>query len=132
MGNYKSRPQTSCSEELRKKISEFHVVLRKKLQNDLQMPLPNEMSEFVEACALAQTERISTFAKVDEINQIMEEKGIYPCHLCCQSSSVVSTLKIGCQKVSLQNRSLQKEFLLFRRDFFIVTLKGFEPEEIRT
>ena len=71
MGNYKSRPQTSCSEELRKKISEFHVVLRKKLQNDLQMPLPNEMSEFVEACALAQTERISTFAKPDEINQII-------------------------------------------------------------
>ena len=93
MGNYKSRPQTSCSEELRKKIIEFHVVLRKKLQNDLQMPLPNEMSEFVEACALAQTERISTFAKIEEINQLIEEKGLYPCHLCCQSSSVVSTKK---------------------------------------
>ena len=107
MGNYKSRPQTSCSEELRKKIIEFHVVLRKKLQNDLQMPLPNEMSEFVEACALAQTERISTFAKIEEINQLIEEKGLYPCHLCCQSSSVVST-SIGCKKGSLPKKSLQR------------------------
>ena len=110
MGNYKSRPQTSCSEELRKKIIEFHVVLRKKLQNDLQMPLPNEMSEFVEACALAQTERISTFAKIEEINQLIEEKGLYPCHLCCQSSSVVST-SIGCKKGSLQKESLQNKSL---------------------
>ena len=120
MGNYKSRPQTSCSEELRKKISEFHVVLRKKLQNDLQMPLPNEMSEFVEACALAQTERISTFAKVDEINQIMEEKGIYPCHLCCQSSSVVSTLNRLSE--SFHSEQIPSEIIL----------NGFDPEGIRS
>ena len=100
MGNYKSRPQTSCSEELRKKISEFHVVLRKKLENDLQMPLPNEMSEFVEACALAQTDRISTFANPEVVNQMIEERGIYPCHLCCQSSSPVSVIKrIGAQVI---------------------------------
>ena len=43
MGNYKSRPQSSCSEELRKKISELHVTIKKKLNHDLKVPLPNEM-----------------------------------------------------------------------------------------
>lgn len=43
MGNYKSRPQSSCSEELRKKINEFHQVLRKKIEHDLHLPLPNQM-----------------------------------------------------------------------------------------
>ena len=43
MGNYKSRPQSSCSEELRKKISEFHATILKKLDFDLRVPLPNDM-----------------------------------------------------------------------------------------
>ena len=92
MGNYKSRPQSSCSEELRKKISEFHVVVKKKLEHDIQMPLPNDMSEFQEACALAQPDRISTFANEEVINQYIEDKGLYPCHLCCQAFSAVSLM----------------------------------------
>ena len=47
-------------------------------------------SEFQEACALAQSDRISTFATQDCINEYMTNQGIYPCHLCCQNSSIVS------------------------------------------
>ena len=65
-------------------------MIKRKLESDLKVPLPNEMSEFEEACALAQTDRISTFANAEIINQIIEAKGIYPCHLCCQNSSTVS------------------------------------------
>ena len=115
MGNYKSRPQSSCSEELRKKISEFHITIKKKLDNDLKCPLPNEMrqanctriirkfqkleyafelftdfSEFQEACALGQSDRISTFANQECINEYMPNQGLYPCHLCCQIQSPVS------------------------------------------
>ena len=51
-------------------------------------------SEFQEACALAQSDRISTFANPETINQFIEDKGLYPCHLCCQSSSAVSILSM--------------------------------------
>ena len=51
-------------------------------------------SEFQEACALAQSDRISTFANPETINQFIEDKGLYPCHLCCQSSSAVSFITI--------------------------------------
>ncbi|KAJ1346400.1 hypothetical protein KIN20_001175 [Parelaphostrongylus tenuis] len=36
MGNYKSRPQTSCSDELKKKISEGYAVVRSRLNDDIK------------------------------------------------------------------------------------------------
>ncbi|KAK5986825.1 hypothetical protein GCK32_010971 [Trichostrongylus colubriformis] len=36
MGNYKSRPPTSCSDELKKKISEGYAVVRSRLNDDIK------------------------------------------------------------------------------------------------
>ena len=49
MGNYKSRPPTSCAEELKKKISESYAVLRSRMMDDLR-PKDGELLDFQEAC----------------------------------------------------------------------------------
>ena len=49
-----------------------------------------DFSEFQEACALGQSDRISTFANQECINEYMPNQGLYPCHLCCQIQSPVS------------------------------------------
>ena len=45
MGNYKSRPQNSCSEEHLKKISELHSHINQKLTADLTLLEPGLMTE---------------------------------------------------------------------------------------
>ena len=50
MGNYKSRPQNSCSEEHLKKISELHSNISSKLTSDLTLLEPASMTELQEAC----------------------------------------------------------------------------------
>ena len=54
MGNYKSRPQSSCTEELKKKIGELHSVLSARLTSDLRLLEPASLSELQEACCMAE------------------------------------------------------------------------------
>ena len=54
MGNYKSRPQNSCSEEHLKKISELHHHISQKISSDLQLLEPSSLSELRESCCLAE------------------------------------------------------------------------------
>ena len=58
-----------------------------------------DFSEFEEACALAQADRISTFATQDCINEYMPPQGLYPSHLCCQTYSTVSIIIRVTQKI---------------------------------
>ena len=50
MGNYKSRPQNSCSEEHLKKISELHTNISTKLTSDLTLLEPGLMTELQASC----------------------------------------------------------------------------------
>ena len=54
MGNYKSRPQSSCGEELNKKIGELHSVLSSRLTADLRLLEPASLSDLQEACCRAE------------------------------------------------------------------------------
>ena len=54
MGNYKSRPQNSCSEEHLKKISELHHHISQKISSDLQLLEPCSLSELQESCCRAE------------------------------------------------------------------------------
>ena len=74
-------------------------------------------SEFQEACALAQSDRISTFANPETINQFIEDKGLYPCHLCCQSSSAVSILSMPYSHLSNKRAGWNKR--VWRAEFFV-------------
>lgn len=45
MGNYKSRPGNSCSEEHLKKISELQTMVGQKITADLKLLEPSQMTE---------------------------------------------------------------------------------------
>ena len=45
MGNYKSRPGNSCSEEHLKKISELQTMVAQKITADLKLLEPGQMTE---------------------------------------------------------------------------------------
>ncbi|KAK6041895.1 hypothetical protein COOONC_20601, partial [Cooperia oncophora] len=46
MGNYKSRPPTSCSDELKKKISEGYAVVRSRLNEPTSKAANSSMDTF--------------------------------------------------------------------------------------
>ena len=45
MGNYKSRPGNSCSEEHLKKVTELQTMVRMKIMADLTLIEPGQMTE---------------------------------------------------------------------------------------
>ena len=86
MGNYKSRPQSSCGEELNKKIGELHSVLSSRLTADLRLLEPASLSDLQEACCRAEVERVAVFANPDSIGEVTEAGLLTTAHLCCQST----------------------------------------------
>ena len=48
MGNYKSRPGNSCTEEHLKKITELQSLLSQKVEADLQLREPGRLTELQE------------------------------------------------------------------------------------
>ena len=101
MGNYKSRPQNSCSEEHRKKMTELHSHLTQKLSSDLQLLEPSSLSELQEACCRAEVERVAVFANTESVAEVTEN-GLTTVHLCCQSTgSETRHLRILIQKGAL-------------------------------
>ena len=50
MGNYKSKPPSTCSQELLKKILESYNLLEEKLNNDLRLDEGVELSDLQKAC----------------------------------------------------------------------------------
>ena len=54
MGNYKSRPTNSCSEEHLKKINELHLHVAQKISSDLQLLEPSSLTDLQESCCRAE------------------------------------------------------------------------------
>ena len=106
MGNYKSRPQNSCSEEHLKKISELHLHISQKLTRDLQLLEPCSLTELQESCCRAEVERVAVFANAESVSE-MTEQGLSMVHLCCQAlEKETRHLRIVTQKgASLTERS---------------------------
>ena len=84
MGNYKSRPQNSCSEEHLKKISELHHHITQKLSSDLQLLQPSSLTDLQESCCRAEVERVAVFATAESVKEVTAN-GLSVVHLCCQS-----------------------------------------------
>ena len=100
MGNYKSRPTNSCSEEHLKKINELHLHVAQKISSDLQLLEPSSLTDLQESCCRAevltrfsppdihhlplQVERVAVFATAESVKE-MTESGLSVVHLCCQS-----------------------------------------------
>ena len=81
MGNYKSRPGNSCTEEHLKKITELQSLLSQKVEADLQLREPGRLTE------LQEVRSSHTYA-------LTHDTHIPACATCLQSVSghVVSTL----------------------------------------
>ena len=101
MGNYKSRPGNSCSEEHLKKISELQTMVGQKVTADLKLLEPSQMTELQvrvpliplermchvlsqESCCRAEVERVAVFANSDSVQEVTEA-GLSVAHLCVQS-----------------------------------------------
>uniref|UniRef100_A0A3Q2Y192 Serine/threonine-protein kinase TNNI3K n=1 Tax=Hippocampus comes TaxID=109280 RepID=A0A3Q2Y192_HIPCM len=75
MGNYKSRPSQTCTDEWKKKVSESYSVILEKLEDDLQL----KDSELVDLKLAFSSDE--AFQKVN-LNY-RTEKGLSLLHLCC-------------------------------------------------
>ncbi|XP_069863394.1 serine/threonine-protein kinase TNNI3K isoform X4 [Dipodomys merriami] len=75
MGNYKSRPTQTCTDEWKKKVSESYIIIIERLQDDLQIK-EKEL-----------TELRHVFGSEDAFNKVnlnyRTEKGLTLLHLCC-------------------------------------------------
>ncbi|KAK9519050.1 hypothetical protein VZT92_021804 [Zoarces viviparus] len=75
MGNYKSRPSQTCTDEWKKKVGESYAVIVEKLEDDLQLK-ENEIVELKLAFSSDEA-----FQKVNL--SYRTEKGLSLLHLCC-------------------------------------------------
>ena len=99
MGNYKSRPGNSCSEEHLKKVTELQTMVRMKIMADLTLIEPGQMTELQvrrvrvvliiswvlqESCCRAEVERVAVFANSDSVQELTGA-GLGVAHLCVQA-----------------------------------------------
>ncbi|CAK7302898.1 serine/threonine-protein kinase TNNI3K isoform X2 [Vulpes vulpes] len=75
MGNYKSRPTQTCTDEWKKKVSESYVIITERLEDDLQI----EEKELAELRHIFSSD--DAFSKVN-LNY-RTENGLSLLHLCC-------------------------------------------------
>uniref|UniRef100_A0A3P9INH8 TNNI3 interacting kinase n=1 Tax=Oryzias latipes TaxID=8090 RepID=A0A3P9INH8_ORYLA len=75
MGNYKSRPSQTCTDEWKKKVAEFYSVIIEKLEDDFQLP-ESQLPDLELAFSSDEA-----FQKVNV--SYRTEKGLSLLHLCC-------------------------------------------------
>ncbi|XP_067661812.1 serine/threonine-protein kinase TNNI3K-like [Haliotis asinina] len=92
MGNYKSRPTISCSDELKKKISESYALFRSKAIEDLR-PKETEWSEIQVACSHGDTHQVKELL-TDEAVHDKTDTGLTLLHICCLSGAGRDLIKL--------------------------------------
>ncbi|KAH9512436.1 Serine/threonine-protein kinase tnni3k [Bulinus truncatus] len=92
MGNYKSRPTISCTDELKKKISESYAVFRSKVIEDLR-PKESDWTEVQLAAANTQDLTLLS-ALLDDVNcHEKTETGLTLLHIACLAGAPCSQLE---------------------------------------
>ncbi|XP_055898146.1 serine/threonine-protein kinase TNNI3K-like [Biomphalaria glabrata] len=92
MGNYKSRPTISCTDELKKKISESYAVFRSKVLEDLR-PKDSDWTEV--QLAAANTQDLSVLSTLlDDVNCFEKtDTGLTLLHITCLAGAPCSQLE---------------------------------------
>ncbi|XP_064617011.1 serine/threonine-protein kinase TNNI3K-like [Liolophura sinensis] len=80
MGNYKSRPTSTCADELKKKISESYALFRSKAIEDLR-PRETDWSELQLACSHGDIHRARELITTETSNE-RTESGLSLIHIC--------------------------------------------------
>ncbi|CAL4059406.1 unnamed protein product [Meganyctiphanes norvegica] len=84
MGNYKSRPKSTCSQELLRKIMESYALLEEKIQEDLFLDGISELSDVQKACCDGDADMLASLikSKPECLNERLDN-GMTLLHLCC-------------------------------------------------
>ncbi|XP_068228966.1 serine/threonine-protein kinase TNNI3K-like isoform X1 [Palaemon carinicauda] len=85
MGNYKSRPKSTCSQELMKKILDNYAILEEKLQEDLQLDNVDDLTELQKICCSGTAEQLANLLTSETVGERLNN-GMTLLHLCCLSS----------------------------------------------
>lgn len=82
MGNYKSRPPSSCADELKKKISEGYAVVRSRL-NDEVKPRFDVWNNAQNACFQGSLKCLEEHLTVSSLDERTDDRLLSPLHLIC-------------------------------------------------
>ncbi|KAL8562937.1 hypothetical protein ACOMHN_004629 [Nucella lapillus] len=96
MGNYKSRPTYSCTDELKKKISESYALFRSKVIEDLR-PKDTDWTELQQACSSGDLSTTRTLISEDNVNDTTDT-GLSLLHISCMSGASSSQIKMLLRK----------------------------------
>ncbi|KAH3794040.1 serine/threonine-protein kinase TNNI3K-like [Dreissena polymorpha] len=97
MGNYKSRPNISCAEELKKKISESNSLFRSHISEDLRPVLQTEWSELQLACSGCDTGHVISLLTEENIHEVTDT-GLTLLHVACISGGSKHLVEVLLQK----------------------------------
>ncbi|KAK7079735.1 Serine/threonine-protein kinase tnni3k, partial [Halocaridina rubra] len=82
MGNYKSRPKSTCSQELLKKILENYAIIEQKLQDDLDINNLEDLTELQKVCCTGTAEQLANLLGSETLGERLNN-GMTLLHLCC-------------------------------------------------
>ncbi|XP_063611919.1 serine/threonine-protein kinase TNNI3K-like isoform X1 [Penaeus indicus] len=87
MGNYKSRPQSTCSQELLNKILENYALLEEKLQQDLYIADTEGLTDVQNVCCNGTADQLASLLSPEALGERLDN-GMTLLHLCCLSKDM--------------------------------------------
>ncbi|VDN27794.1 unnamed protein product [Gongylonema pulchrum] len=112
MGNYKSRPPSSCTDELKKKISEGYAVVRSRLNDDVK-PRFDAWNTIQNTCFQGTAKTLEEQLKgVESLDERTEDHQLSLLHLICAGHSEQQAEKIVQLFDACGDDEAKKEMLL--------------------
>ncbi|KAK4289572.1 hypothetical protein Pmani_037467 [Petrolisthes manimaculis] len=84
MGNYRSRPRSTCFQELLNRIWENYCLLEKKIQDDLNVDV-EQLNEIQKVCCNGTAEQLTCLLNPESLGERLEN-GMTLMHICCVSA----------------------------------------------
>lgn len=112
MGNYKSRPPSSCADELKKKISEGYAVVRSRLNDDIK-PRFDAWNMLQNACFQGTLKTLEESLKsLKNLDERTEDHQLSLLHLICAGHSEQQSEKVAILFEACGDDDMKKESLL--------------------
>ncbi|KAG0711045.1 Serine/threonine-protein kinase TNNI3K [Chionoecetes opilio] len=86
MGNYKSRPRSTCSQELCKKILQNYAHLEEKIQEDLEVDFES-LTEIQQVCSNGTVDQLASLLNSETVCERLDN-GMTLLHLCCIAAAI--------------------------------------------
>ncbi|XP_050728348.1 serine/threonine-protein kinase TNNI3K-like isoform X2 [Eriocheir sinensis] len=89
MGNYKSRPRSTCSQELYKNILQNYARIEEKIHEDLDIEL-DDLTEIQQVCSNGTVDQLASLLNPETVGERLDN-GLTLLHLCCMAAVTVKT-----------------------------------------